>query len=28
LALACADVTDDVRAKKGLQDFALAMTGG
>jgi hypothetical protein len=28
LALACADVTDDAQAKKGLQDFALAMTGG
>jgi hypothetical protein len=28
LAFACADVTDDARAKKGLQDFALAMAGG
>jgi hypothetical protein len=28
LALACADVTDDAQAKKGLQDFALAMAGG
>lgn len=28
MALACADVTDDVPAKKALQDFARAMQGG
>ena len=28
LALACADVTDDAKAKKDLQDFAAVMAGG
>ena len=27
LAIACADVTDDAQAKKGLQDFAVAIAG-